>query len=661
MEANTILSVKAVDPNGKMQEYYLHRDGDRPVVLGTGRNAVVFLARTAEDPRATAVEYRAVKFLKNDVDQEYADESARRFFDEAEKTKNFGRLVGAFVRYESWGYIGPVDARWQLYYGRDADRMGNEGREYDVVKDYFFLQGPFYVLELCQGTIQDLLDKDIHWPDLSAYRHIDSYHHVLRSQIQAVAGDVREVVERYMHGKANIFGMSGYDLLNAFKDEPGANSVRNFAVLELFEKIVWTVWQLHAEGSSDGVAHRDLKPGNVFLQHSADIKGFNQVSVKLSDLGYVAHTALLESGDLSLRQSFRNPGALTPGSQFFRAPEQAELPIEVRADVDEHDPSVVFIKSSKVGDIQHGDWLSIGDFFTDQLKRSAAPERLLDPSLFKIVGVDLQPGSKGCHTFRTSYKLKLDREVRLAVMHDLQAHVIKSTGFHTDGFSLGAMLYDLASGGKNPELFYTYCLMGFTSRFARLFETTQYCVDNIIDVLSPAGPTVSNGVTPSESLRLEEKWRLARQLLHSQTIDELIESMLESSLHRTTITNDIAEELRNYRFRHFHLVNDLLRDYRAVPIPRGILALIVKCMLRDVEGAYYSSSHESGFVSVDNQRASERIYQDVELLLGQSSYQLPRSFPASLQTNLLFKLRALASPPETLPLPGPSEAVQTSA
>src|SRR5689334_8865634 len=105
MNAEAALAVQAIDPNGKVQEYYIHRDGGLPVVLGTGRNAVVFLARTTEDSEAMAVEYRAIKCLKSDIDREYADESARRFFDEAEKTKNFGRLVGSFVRYESWGFF----------------------------------------------------------------------------------------------------------------------------------------------------------------------------------------------------------------------------------------------------------------------------------------------------------------------------------------------------------------------------------------------------------------------------------------------------------------------------------------------------------------------------------------------------------------------------
>lgn len=648
MAEYTTLAVKAIDPVGKEQEYYIHRDGDLPVVLGTGRNAVVFLARTAEDQRASAVEYRAIKFLKNDIDREYADESARRFFDEAEKTRGFGRLVGSFVRYESWGFIGALDRDWHIYYGKDADRVKNEGEEYATLQKYYFLRGPFYVVELCQGTIQDLLDKDIHWADLNAYRHIGPYQRALRSQTEAVAADVGEVGDRYMRTDVQMSGMSGYDVLNAFKDEPAANSVRNFAVLELFSKIAWTVWQLHAEDSSGGLAHRDLKPGNVFLQHRADSKGFDHVSVKLSDLGYVAQTALLQSGDHSLRQTFRNPGALTPGSQFFRAPEQAELPIEVRVDVDERDPTVVFIRSSKVGDIQHGDWLSIGDYFTSQRKRSIEYTDLYDPSLFKIVAVEIQLGCHAARMFQTSYKLKLEREVQLDMVRDLQAHVIRSTGFHTDGFSLGAMLYDLASGGKNPELFYTYCLMGFTSRFARLFETAQYGVGDIVDILSPAGPTIGNGAVSSESLRLKEKWQIVRHLVRSQTIDATIEAMLESSLRGADVKKDITEELRNYRFRHFHLVNDLLCDHRGVPIPRGILAVITKCMLRDIEGAYYASSRETGFVSVDNQQASQKIYQDVELLLGQPAYQLPRSFPASLQTNLLFKLRVLASPPESL-------------
>ena len=194
----TTLTVKAIDPNGKAQEYYIHRQGDHLVELGTGRNAVVFLARTAQDPAASAVEYHAIKFLKNDNDPEYADESARRFFDEAEKMRSFGRLVGSFVRYESWGYVGDYEQQWDVYYRPAADYIANQGSDYADMQVYYSLRGPFYVLELCQGTIHDLLDKAIPWPDLSAYNHIGPYQRVLHNQTRAVANDLQAVAERYL-------------------------------------------------------------------------------------------------------------------------------------------------------------------------------------------------------------------------------------------------------------------------------------------------------------------------------------------------------------------------------------------------------------------------------------------------------------------------------
>jgi serine/threonine protein kinase len=637
----TYMELKTIDPDGRVKEFYLHHDGRLPVVLGTGRNAVVFLARTSKDLDSAANEYRAIKFLKDDIDQEYAEETARRFFDEAEKTKNFGRLHNSFVRYDSLGVIGDIDSSWEMYYGKHTDRIWNRGAEFDYLKSYFFLQGPFYVLELCQGTLQDLLDKNIHWAKLQVYQHINSYQGVLSLQSRDVFGDIQEVIDKFIDNGTDITTMSGYGILNSFKNDTLSNSVRNYAVLELFEKIVWTVRQLHSDGQGGGLAHRDLKPGNVFLQHPADAKGFNQLFIKLSDLGYVANSSLLESGDLSLRMSWRNPGALTPGSQFFRAPEQAELPIEVRVDVDERDKTCVIVHSSKVGAVQHGDWLSIGDFFIEK-KGADDFYQIFDPSLFKIIDVDYGDLQTGSHAVQSSYMLKLDRRVELASSSDLQAHIIRSTGFHTDGFSLGAILYDLASGGKNPELFYTYCLTSFTTQFAKLFESSQYTVDDVIEILSPDETFKNNGVVHIERLQMKEKLQIVRNLLRSHSVDEIVESILGLSLKRTSAGDDIRDELRNYRFRNFHLVNDLLKDHRGVSIPKGILKIIVKCMLRDVHGAYYMSNRETGFLSEGNRRSSEQIYQDVEYLLSQAPYQLPSSFPSSLRTNLLFKLRALA-------------------
>jgi hypothetical protein len=243
---------------------------------------------------------------------------------------------------------------------------------------------------------------------------------------------------------------------------------------------------------------------------------------------------------------------------------------------------------------------------------------------------------------REAYQLRLDRSIKLVNDKDLQAHIIRSTGYHTDGFSLGSLLYDLASGGKNPEYFFIYCLANFTSRFSKLFEMADYRIEDVVDILYPHDPLESATSANHSGIHIREKLRIGREVLVAQNVDRLIDSILEISLNAAG-TADGKEGLKNYRYRHFHLVNDLLSDYRGVPIPKGILDVIVRCMLRDIPGSYYYCDEVFGFLSEENQRGSEKIHRDVQRLLSQPQYRLPATFPQPLQTNVLFKLRAFTT------------------
>ena len=68
-------------------------------------------------------------------------------------------------------------------------------------------------------------------------------------------------------------------------------------------------------------------------------------------------------------------------------------------------------------------------------------------------------------------------------------------------------------------------------------------------------------------------------------------------------------------------------------------------MLRGVPGSFYLRDSKEAYLSDASFEAANAIYESVMRLLGNSEYQLPREgFPASLQQNLLFKLRSLALP-----------------
>lgn len=633
----SVIPLQIVNPDDKYPPLYLHLDGKdgMPAILGTGRSAVVLLATTTADPNSTVVEYRAVKLLRDDPDKQFAAAAAERFFLEADRIQNFGLIQETFVRYYGWGSLGSAAEGgfwWRVQFARHADAIANTDELLLQVKSHFDLQGPLYVLHLCQGTLDDLLDKATPWSALPAYA-LAVYSRTLAAESRRLADDIAAVAGRYLHRSPT--GRSGYEILNDFRhgvggDEQIASRVRSYAVLELFATIAEAVANLHLT-QPHPLSHRDLKPGNIFFEHDASANGLNDIKIKLADLGYVTTPAGIASGEKSLREGRKGAEYLAPGSQFFRAPEQAALPIEVRVDVDPDDASVVEIKGSKLSNIEVHDWLMLSDLFGDHERDGGS-----GTELFKILQVEYDQATN-------SYTLVLDHSVTTSKEGDLRGEITRATGFHTDGFSLGAILYDLISGGRDPELFYTYCLASYTNRFAR---GAHYTVDGIMEILSP--PEATNGQAQSERLTGAEKWRATQQVVGAQNLDELLNSIQNAILvQRNKVDGEasvrLQEKLKHFRFRSFELVRELLTDRRNVLIPRDILAIIVRCMVRDAPDSYYRRDPVHGFLTEENYLAATRISNDVRALLGREEYQLPKEgFPYSLRSNLLFKLRSLS-------------------
>jgi serine/threonine protein kinase len=800
----------------------------QPIILGTGRNAVVFLGNSTENLQSRLHVYYAIKFLKDDPDAEYARVAEERFFVEIENTQSFGQLASSFVKYNSGGAIldekkrGDKRLDWEKNFSNRIHNQINIGEEYSTILESYFLQGPFYAVELCQATLYDLLERDIPWIKLPVYdmqppraNDLPLWKEALEKTRAGRLRPIKEVINAYFDG--DIYGKSGYDILNSVANTPEANRVRNYTVLELFEQIVRVVRDLHSHKLS--LVHRDLKPGNLFLVHDANFDGIGSVDIKLGDLGFTAAHRQLDTPSLTLHQGIRNPAAQTPGSQFYRAPEQAELPVEVRVSFDKASPDLVRGHGSKISNIQVGDHLVIGDPFkkgahrrtTDQIDQI---DQYDVKTVFKINEV-----AKGADNL---ISFKLDSGLTIDNNEDIWANIVRATGYHTDGYTLGAILYDLVSGGRNPEAFYTYCLVRFIEEFSHI----PYSINDIVEALAPstsilggqytrnsslhsvgtgniaratpdahvrqpntvakaslpepirlswwdrlalawrlvsaksaeqavslmfkssldtkiADATINKPLQPGEQLLFADKWEIIKGIIGADYIDHLLDAVLQSPLDvkmrilgtdistmhvaelsieekwsilnvvmkantardlidsllnsvlnqailrdgvdeavvidnmaslnkkwdylrivmKSTDLEDLIEDivksahshiensrmhewLRNYRFRTFHLVSELLTDKRGVPIPADIIRIIVKCMLRNIskddDRSYYNSSLGKGFLTDDNVNAVHNIHNDTLKCLADENNQPPPGFPADLKENLLFNLRSMA-------------------
>jgi len=675
-----IVAVESVGEEELIRSVYLHLvrrpDGsEEPILLGTGRNAVVFLATDIRALGGKAA-YRAVKFLRDDPDDQVAYSAAVRFFQEALSLSGKNSNIDSLVSFLGWGAIdrdmtrrGPVNSVkefwWSSYFdhAQNVDFTKNNGPDYQRIKDRFGLQGPFYCLELCHGTLEHLLERSERWCDLPIYRHSEVDAATLSENAREIRADLAIFVQRYLQGADGsplaleaLAHMSGYDILNAFRTVPvpimdassrplrdaqgpiahDPNLIRNHVILKLFIRVVQSIQYLHRAGE----AHRDLKPGNIFFRHSNDVP-LTSVDVKLADLGYVTNTDVIKDGE-----TFKAGNEQAPGSPFYRAPEQAELPIEVRVTVDPNKPDQVAGKGSKISNIRPSDWLFVADLFEDnpgfhieptgdedtEQRRQRAQLTLdrrseyRDQRYYRILKakIDERAGT---------FALQLERGLDSHTSYDLQAQVSKSTGFHTDVYSLGALLYDLASGGRNPEHFYTYCLKVFTDQFGVTGSLIPSSIDEVLDILAPEDR--------GQPRDIQNRFRLARMVMTTRNVDALIEEILRSSYVNGTDA-DVQRKIRDYRFRTFDVVNTLLTDKRGVTIPREIVRIIVRCMLRDKDGSFCHSDASWGAKLDGCKLIVKEIEDEVNKLLG-GQFRLPElHFPDPLQDNILFRLRAMS-------------------
>src|SRR6185295_2817137 len=72
-----------------------------------------------------------------------------------------------------------------------------ENTELTRLREYFNLQGPFYVLDLGQGTLHDLLEKSIPWSSLPSYS-VSNFKSSLLAQQDRVSQAIDEFTKHYL-------------------------------------------------------------------------------------------------------------------------------------------------------------------------------------------------------------------------------------------------------------------------------------------------------------------------------------------------------------------------------------------------------------------------------------------------------------------------------
>jgi serine/threonine protein kinase len=192
---------------------------------------------------------------------------------------------------------------------------------------------------------------------------------------------------------------------------------RVFRVLDYMIPVASAVEYAHLVRN---VCHRDIKPANILIRLPDPALNGAALEVRLADF----NVAKLEDGDMSFGMTRLRS---VPGTLFFQSPEQETNTIELLVNVTQGSAEVEYFE----------------DFYIQIAKNDTF-------SLFNRT--DSYPI---LHADRARKKLVLGRPYRELSESNVRAKIQKSVGRPADIYSLGALLYYLASGAYgNPKTLY---------------------------------------------------------------------------------------------------------------------------------------------------------------------------------------------------------------
>jgi serine/threonine protein kinase len=446
------------------------RDGE-PVLLGEGRFAKVYLG-VYGDPSAPAPgELVALKFLQKADSAAITANYTYRFYQEIAKSLDCRRVgvQDGIVGFHAFGRIGaysPSDVdliREVFRVDLSADpaaasrRSGPfQGWSLADLEQVFeqnasnatwtqSLTGDFYVMQLCLFSLEELLIAQGSPADLSGASAMDRCGIKEAPILQWIAAKQRAVQQSGIRLKE---GASGFQDLLALEQAwvsscgrlgaPASGSLKGAVMCELATACIDQVSKLHAfqHGSERGLAHRDLKPGNVLLSIEEPTR------FVLSDLGFVAAVSEIKAPGRSRGGELEEGSVLPAGSRGFRAPEQIESGQDIAFTVSiapppapGEEPETWIVLPTNLGaEPEAGDWL---------YTREIGSESSTKQRITKVT----KPGDG-------SVRCRIPRKVGSSGKVLLKGRLVKDVALHSDLFALGCISYYLGSEGQDPERFF---------------------------------------------------------------------------------------------------------------------------------------------------------------------------------------------------------------
>jgi serine/threonine protein kinase len=578
------ISIIRGDNSDRSSEIYLLLREGKPIELGSGRFALVWLA--SEGGNVASSRLLALKFVRNSPESTVINSVARwRFFEEILKTSQHATPANpGLIEYIGFGTLSSAPLDWVSL---DAKRNDINGRsEYaffakkdcrkviDQVQaanktalealraanraslaDYFGagisakLQGEFYAMLAAHGTLEDLLARSHDWSSNKIYARPDSATSLSMDRFRKSDDKQKRIAQfmsKFSSGTAKpTASHSGLSIIS----DLNSPQLRNRIVLLLAHRISLALASLHS-CNSDGegsLAHRDLKLGNFLLVG----KTVSDLSIAVADLGFVGGQESLAASSLTGSLNAREAFVLPPGTFPFRAPEQIQPVYEVTCSAANPREATfdVLLQTFTEVDLEVGDWLESPDLlFGDEKQRE------------KRAKIETLAWKEDRLRAGRSAQCKLSCAVDLQGKDEARGSVIKAAGLHSDIFSLGAIIYFIVTGGRNPETFWSRCV----ALAQQPVRATQ----------------------PSENGKEESIFDTCQSLAIALCNDgsDLFDKDIEHLKGDTILTRRMSfrdpKDQEAKVLTHSPTVKSLLNDLCGMRIALPIMLIILRCMLR---------------------------------------------------------------------------------